>query len=159
MVFLSNLFLVLADTIEGSGGLFDFNATLPLMALQVILLTFLLNIFFYAPVTEVLDKRNTYITESLKSATSMLDEAELLSTEYEEKLLAARKEAQVILVSAKEEAQSTVRLEVEQAQKDTAKLIDESTKQLNIQKDLALTTLQGQVDTLSEQIKAKILAG
>jgi|NorSeaMetagenome_1021524.scaffolds.fasta_scaffold46712_2 F-type H+-transporting ATPase subunit b len=159
MVYLSNLFLVLADTIEGSGGLFDFNATLPLMALQVILLTFLLNIFFYAPVTEVLDKRNTYITESLKSATSMLDEAELLSTEYEEKLLAARKEAQVILVSAKEEAQSTVRLEVEQAQKDTAKLIDESTKQLNIQKDLALTTLQGQVDTLSEQIKAKILAG
>jgi len=159
MVYLSNLFLVLADTIEGSGGLFDFNATLPFMALQVILLTFLLNIFFYAPVTEVLDKRNTYITESLKSATSMLDEAELLSTEYEEKLLAARKEAQVILVSAKEEAQSTVRLEVEQAQKDTAKLIDESTKQLNIQKDLALTTLQGQVDTLSEQIKAKILAG
>jgi F-type H+-transporting ATPase subunit b len=89
----------------------------------------------------------------------MLDEAELLSTEYEEKLLAARKEAQEILTSAKEEAQSTVRLEVEQAQKDTAKLIDESTKQLNIQKDLALTTLQGQVDTLSEQIKAKILAG
>ena len=89
----------------------------------------------------------------------MLDEAELLSAEYEEKLLAARKESQAILTSAKEEAQNTVRLEVEQAQKDTAKLIDESTKQLNIQKDLALTTLQGQVDTLSEQIKAKILAG
>lgn len=159
MVYLSNLFLVLADTLEGSGGLFDFNATLPLMALQVVLLTFLLNIFFYAPVTEVLDKRNAYITESLKSATSMLDEAELLSTEYEDKLLAARKEAQSILTSAKEEAQNTVRLEVEQAQKDTAKLIEESTKQLNIQKDLALTTLQGQVDTLSEQIKAKILAG
>jgi F-type H+-transporting ATPase subunit b len=159
MVYLSNLFLVLADTLEGSGGLFDLNATLPVMALQVVLLTFLLNIFFYAPVTEVLDKRNAYITESLKSATSMLDEAELLSAEYEEKLLAARKESQAILTSAKEEAQNTVRLEVEQAQKDTAKLIDESTKQLNIQKDLALTTLQGQVDTLSEQIKAKILAG
>jgi F-type H+-transporting ATPase subunit b len=89
----------------------------------------------------------------------MLDEAEALSQEYEDKLLAARKDAQQILTSAKEEAQNTVRLEVEQAQKDTAKLIDESTKQLNIQKDLALTTLQGQVDTLSEQIKAKILAG
>jgi F-type H+-transporting ATPase subunit b len=159
MIYLSNLFLVLAETQEGAGGLFDINATLPLMALQIVLLTFLLNIFFYAPVTEVLDKRNAYITESLKSATTMLDEAEALSQEYEDKLLAARKDAQQILTSAKEEAQNTVRLEVEQAQKDTAKLIDESTKQLNIQKDLALTTLQGQVDTLSEQIKAKILAG
>ena len=55
MVYLSNLFLVLGDTMEGSGGLFDLNATLPVMALQVVLLTFLLNIFFYAPVTEVLD--------------------------------------------------------------------------------------------------------
>jgi F-type H+-transporting ATPase subunit b len=159
MIYLSNLFLLFAEAQEGAGGLFDINATLPLMALQIVLLTFLLNIFFYAPVTEVLDKRNSYITESLKSATTMLDEAEALSQEYEDKLVGARKEAQQILTSAKEEAQNTVRLEVEQAQKDTAKLIDESTKQLNIQKDLALTTLQGQVDTLSEQIKAKILAG
>lgn len=159
MIYLSNLFLVLTTASEGAGGLFDINATLPLMALQVVLLTFLLNIFFYAPVSEVLDKRNIYITESLKSATSMLDQAELLSKEYEDKLVGAREDSQAILTSAKEEAQNTVRLEVEQAQKDTAKLIDESTKQLNIQKDLALTTLQGQVDTLSEQIKAKILAG
>jgi F-type H+-transporting ATPase subunit b len=159
MINLSNLFLVLTAASEGEGGLFDFNATLPLMALQVVLLTFLLNIFFFTPISELLDKRNVYITESLKSATSMLDQAELLSKEYEDKLIGAREDSQKILSSAKEEAQSTVRLEVEQAQKDTAKLVDESTKQLNIQKDLALTTLQGQVDTLSEQIKAKILAG
>jgi F-type H+-transporting ATPase subunit b len=158
MIYLSNLFLVLTAASEGAGGLFDFNATLPLMAVQIILLTVLLNIFFFGPISNTLEKRNSYITESLKSATSMLDKAELLSQEYEDKMVNARKESQAILSSAKEEAQNTVRLEVEQAQKDTSKLIDESTKQLNIQKDLALTTLQGQVDTLSEQIKAKILA-
>jgi F-type H+-transporting ATPase subunit b len=158
MVHFSNTFIVLSETLEGSGGLFDINATLPLMALQVVLLTFLLNIFFYSPVTEVLDKRDAYISDSLTSATNMLDKAELLSSEYEERLVAARQEAQDILTSSKDEAQNTVRLEVEQAQKDTQKLIDESTKQLNIQKDLALRTLQDQVDVLSEQLKAKILA-
>ena len=158
MIHISNLFLVLAGASESSGGLFDINATLPLMALQIVILTLLLNIFFYAPITEVLDKRNAYITNSLKSATEMLDKAELLSKEYEEKLTSARTEAQKILVSSKEEAQTTVQSEIEQAQKDTNRLIEESTKQLKIEKDMALITLQNQVDVLSEQIKAKILA-
>jgi len=34
---------------EGAGGLFDFNATLPLMALQFILLTTVLTFLFYKP--------------------------------------------------------------------------------------------------------------
>ena len=32
---------------EGAGGLFDFNATLPLMAIQFILLTVVLTFVFY----------------------------------------------------------------------------------------------------------------
>jgi F-type H+-transporting ATPase subunit b len=32
---------------EGAGGLFDFNATLPIMALQFVLLTVVLTFVFY----------------------------------------------------------------------------------------------------------------
>lgn len=39
------------------------------------------------------------------------------------------------------------------------KLIAEASKQLNIQKEEALKTLENQVDTLSDQIKAKLLSG
>jgi F-type H+-transporting ATPase subunit b len=158
-MYILNSFTILAETLESSGGLFDINATLPLMALQIIILTFALNILFYSPITDVLDKRNSYIADSLKSAASLLDSAELLSKEYEDKLVAARTEAQEILTSSKEEAQNTVRLQVEQAQKDTATLIEESNKQLNIEKDNALTILQDQVEFLSEQIRLKILIG
>jgi hypothetical protein len=35
------------STSEGAGGLFDFNATLPAMALQFILLTIVLTFLFY----------------------------------------------------------------------------------------------------------------
>ena len=40
---------------EGAGGLFDFNATLPLMALQIILLSVVLTFVFYKPVSKVID--------------------------------------------------------------------------------------------------------
>ena len=44
---------------EGAGGLFDFNATLPLMAIQFILLTVALTFVFYKPVAKVLDERES----------------------------------------------------------------------------------------------------
>ncbi|MGL5796158.1 MAG: F0F1 ATP synthase subunit B', partial [Waterburya sp.] len=37
--------------------MFDFDATLPLMAVQFLLLTALLNAVFYKPLTKVLDER------------------------------------------------------------------------------------------------------
>jgi F-type H+-transporting ATPase subunit b len=147
------------QNLESAGGLFDINATLPLMALQIVTLTLVLNALFYGPIGKVLDDRNLYITESLKSATTMLDQAESLSTEYSDKLASARLEAQEILNSSKEEAQNTVRGQVEQAQKDTLTFVTESNRQLNIEKDMALTTLQSQINVLSEQIRLKILIG
>jgi F-type H+-transporting ATPase subunit b len=42
---------------EGAGGLFDFNATLPLMALQFIALTTILTFVYYKPVSTLLEER------------------------------------------------------------------------------------------------------
>ena len=39
------------------GGLFDINATLPLMAIQVVALTYILNSLFFKPVGNVVEKR------------------------------------------------------------------------------------------------------
>jgi len=46
---MNNLLISLAQLLaisEGAGGLFDFNATLPLMALQFVLLTTILTFVF-----------------------------------------------------------------------------------------------------------------
>jgi len=51
---MTNLIFLLAQEAasasEPKGGLFDFNATLPLMALQILLLMVVLNLVFYTPV-------------------------------------------------------------------------------------------------------------
>jgi F-type H+-transporting ATPase subunit b len=50
---------------EGAGGLFNFDFTLPLMALQFILLSVVLTFVFFKPVSKHLDERETYINGNL----------------------------------------------------------------------------------------------
>ena len=58
------------------GGLFDLDATLPLMAVQVVLLTFILNALFFRPVGRVVEEREGYITTSRAEAKQKLAQVE-----------------------------------------------------------------------------------
>ena len=46
---------------EVEGGLFDFDATLPLMAIQFIILAALLNALLYKPLGKAIDERGSYV--------------------------------------------------------------------------------------------------
>nr|QCI07398.1 ATP synthase CF0 subunit II [Leiomenia cribrosa] len=152
------LFLALqASSTEVEGGLFDFNATLPLMALQFLALTVLLNIIFYKPVSNILDERDEYIRNSLTTASASLLKANELTKKYEHELAESRKKAQNIIKVSQQEAQQIVAVKVKEAQKDTETLISEALNKLNVQKEHALKALENQVDVLSEQIKIKLL--
>lgn len=158
---MTNLIFLLAQeaAAEAEGGLFDFNATLPLMALQILLMMVVLNLVFYTPIAKVLDERDEYIRKNLTEASETLAKAEAITKQYEQDLAQQRRESQVIIASAQKEAQEIVAMEINQAQKDTEALVNEATKQLNTQKDKALLALEEQVNTLSEQIKNKLLSG
>jgi F-type H+-transporting ATPase subunit b len=142
---------------EGAGGLFDFNATLPLMALQFILLTVVLTFIFYKPVSKVIDEREAYINGNLTTASEKLIKADELYKEYDEQLKTARVNAQSIIAKSEKEAKDIVALEITQARQDATKLIDQTNKELDTQKSLALQQLEVQVDELSQLIKEKLL--
>ena len=148
--------LMLAMT-EGSGGLFDFNATLPLMAIQFILLTVVLTFVFYKPVAKVLDERESYINGNLTQASEKLLKADELYKQYDEQLKTARVNAQQVIAASEKEAKDAVALEVDQARKDATTLIEKTNKELEAQKSLALQQLETQVDELSQLIKEKLL--
>jgi F-type H+-transporting ATPase subunit b len=143
---------------ESEGGLFDFNATLPLMAIQILLLMVALNLIFYKPIGQVLDERDESIRKQLTEAAEMLMKAESITKQYELDLAQERREAQTIITSAQKGAQEIVAMEIKQAQKDTEQLVTEATNQLNSQKEKALKALEEQVNTLSEQIKNKLIS-
>lgn len=151
--------LLLSQEFEGSskGGLFDFNATLPLMALQFLGLTIFLNFLYYKPVINILDDREEYIKNSLTSASASLIKADELTKTYEIELADSRKSAQSIIKNAQEEAQLIVSEKLKEAQKDAENLLFDAYSQLSVQKEQALKSLEVQVDILSDQIQQKLL--
>ena len=84
---------------EAAGGLFDFNATLPFMAIQFILLTVILTFLFYKPVANTLEQRETFINTNLASATEKLLKADELCKQYEEQLKEAKANSQTMKVA------------------------------------------------------------
>jgi len=142
---------------EGAGGLFDFNATLPIMALQFIALTTILTFVYYKPVGTLLEERETLISNNLTNASERLLKADELYQQYDEQLKDARNNAQGIIQAAETEAKEIVASEIAQARKDAASLIDKTNRDLEAQKNLALEKLETQVDELSDLIKEKLL--
>ena len=144
-------------TTEGAGGLFDFNATLPVMAIQVLLLTIVLTFVYFKPISKVIDERETYINGNLTTAAEKLIKADELYNEYDEQLKTARVNAQSIIAKSEKEAKEVVSVEINQARQEAAKLLEKTNKELEAQKSLALQQLETQVDELSQLIKEKVL--
>jgi len=150
------LFQMLAIS-EGAGGLFDFNATLPLMALQFVLLTIVLTFVFYKPISKVLEERETLINTNLVTASEKLLTADELCKQYEEQLKEAKASSQSVIGAAESEAKEIVAQEIAQARKDAASLIDQTNTELEAQKKLALQQLETQIEELSQLIKEKLI--
>jgi len=142
---------------EGAGGLFDFNATMPLMALQFILLTIVLTFTFYKPINGLLEERETLISSNLATASDKLVKADELYKEYDLQLKTAKTEAQSIVAESEKEAKQIVASEIDQARKDAANLIARTNRELDTQKSLALEKLETQIEELSLQITDKLL--
>jgi F-type H+-transporting ATPase subunit b len=137
--------------------MFDFDATLPLMALQFLLLTAVLNVIFYKPLTKALDDRDNYIRTNNLEARERLAKAERLLKEYEQQLANARRQAQAIVTQAQEEAQRITAEKIAAAQREAQAQREQVAREIEQQKQEALCSLEQQVDAFSRQILEKLL--
>ena len=67
--------------VEGPGGLFDINATLPLVIIQFLLIMVILNVILYSPLLQVITERNQYILNNLSKASEILADSNKLTTQ------------------------------------------------------------------------------
>jgi F-type H+-transporting ATPase subunit b len=137
--------------------MFDFNATLPLMAVQFLLLTAILNVVFFKPLSKVLGERQDYINGNNTESRERQDKAKRLAQEYDEKLSNSRRQSQSIISDAQTEAQkkSTQQLAEAQGRVQAAAMVVQ--KELAEQKQTAFSQLEKEVDSLSKQILSKLL--
>ena len=137
--------------------MFDFDATLPLMALQFLLLTYILNLVFYKPLTKALDARDAYVRENEVDARERLSKAEKLVEEYELQIAEARRESQSILEQAQADAKNINAQKTAEAQQQVQSEREKAAQEIQQQKEAAMQSLEQQVDALSRQILEKLL--
>ena len=137
--------------------MFDFDLTLPLMALQFLLLVALLNAIFYKPLTKVLEDRDDYILKNEKEARERLAKAEELASLYEQQLAEARKQSVEVIAKAQAEAKKIADAEIAAAQQEAIAQREKATEEIASQKQAAMQALEQQVDALSRQIWKKLV--
>jgi len=148
--------LISTSEVSGPGGLFDIDGTLPLVAIQFLLLMVILNIILYSPLLTIIEERKEYILTNLGKASEILAEANTLTTQYEEELANVRKEAQLEITNSQKIHKEILETELNISQKYIDNLLDTITKNLLSKRDIALNSLDENVKSLSSDIETRL---
>lgn len=148
--------LILSSEVNGPGGLFDIDATLPLVAIQFVLLMIVLNIILYNPLLTIIEERKEYILTNLGKASELLAEANSLTAQYEEELTSVRKEAQLEITNSQKIHKEILDLEINISQKYIDNLLDTITSDFESKKTSALNNLEKSVESLCDDINTKL---
>jgi len=148
--------LISSSEVSGPGGLFDFNLTLPLVLIQFVLLTVVLNIVLYTPLLTIIEERKEYILTNLGKASEILAEANKLTTQYEQELTHVRKEAQLEITNSQTIHKEILEIELNISQKYIDNLLDTIQKDLLAKKNVALNSLDEIVQSLCVDIEARL---
>ena len=148
--------LISSSEVSGPGGLFDLNATLPLVAIQFVLLMVTLNAILYNPLLTIIEERKEYILTNLSEASKVLAEANKLTTQYEQELENVRKQAQLEITKSQKIHKEILEVEVNISQKYIDNLLDTISQDLLTKKEIALNNLDEIVQSLATNIETKL---
>jgi F-type H+-transporting ATPase subunit b len=152
-----NLSILISNSeVSGPGGLFDINATLPLVAIQFVLLVVILNIILYTPLLTIIEERKEYILTNLGKASEILAEANKLTKQYEQELANVRKEAQLEITNSQKIHKEILDVELKISQKYIDSLLDTIQKDLQNKKYIALNSLDEIVQSLCADIETRL---
>lgn len=146
-----------AEATAKEGGLFDFDATLPLMAIQFLLLIVILNAVFYKPLSKAIDDRSDYIRTNLLQARERIAKTENLTKQYEQELGETRRKAQATIATAQAEARKIAASKIAEAQAEAQAQREQAAGEIEAQKQNVMQQLEQEVDALSRQILEKLL--
>jgi F-type H+-transporting ATPase subunit b len=140
------------------GGLFDLDATLPLMAVQVVILTFILNTLFFRPVGKAVEEREGYIATSRADAKQRLAQVERLESDLKERLREARQEAQKLIGDAEQEMDRLHRAALADAMAESNASRERARREIDAEREQAMGSLRQEAEKLGELIVSRLLA-
>lgn len=154
---MNNLLILISNSeVSGPGGLFDINATLPLVLIQFVLLVIGLNIILYTPLLSIIEERKEYILTNLGKASEILAEAKKLTNQYEQELANVRKETQLEIANSQKIHKEILEVELKISQKYIDSLLDIIQLDLLNKKNIALNSLDEIVQSLCADIEIRL---
>jgi F-type H+-transporting ATPase subunit b len=144
------IFIVL--TTNTKGGLFDIGATLPLVALQFLILMIILNIILYKPLISLGNKRNENILDNLSKESEIILITSNMTNKYEESLLSTKKEAKQSITELQKIQKEKFDIELNASQKSIEIVIQKILKNFSLKKQKALNNIAFEVSSLTTQI-------
>lgn len=150
------IFIILAKETE-RGGLFDIGSTLPLVAVQFLMLMFVLNALLYKPVISIVDERNDYILDNLSKASEMILISSKLIAQYESDLALTKKETKKETLKLQKLQKETFDNELKVSQKAIDNFVQTILDSFTKKKQTVLTNIGSEVDSLSKTMLNKLL--
>lgn len=148
--------------LETSGRLFGLDYQLlfdaAITAINVFILFLLLSVILFNPVRNMLKKRQDKITSDRETANQSREEALAMKAEYEEKLKAANKEAELILSDARKTTVHNEQKIIDEAKEEAARIIERANKEAELEKQKAADDVKQQIVAVSAMIASKFIA-
>ncbi|YP_003359229.1 ATP synthase CF0 B' subunit (plastid) [Cryptomonas paramecium] len=140
-----------------SSHLFYFNATLPIVAIQVLVLMSILNKVFYKPVKEALQNRKLTLHKTQLHISELMSQANYISKQNQQQLNNKKREAHQKENTAQERIKQRVSNEVKKAQTKIEQFLKSHKANLLLEKDKNLQLLNAEANNLAINVEEKLL--
>lgn len=152
-----NVLLAMPALAEEKGKIFDFNLTLPIIAIEFLVLMVALDNIWFKPVAAVMDKRDVDIREKLLGVRDNSGEIKKLQDEAEAIIKAARAETTSALNETKRETATALEVSLQESKARIEEELAASLANLEEQKEETMRGLDKQVQALSDDIISKVI--
>lgn len=150
-------FMLAAEAPEQQAVLLGFDATMPFIVIEFLVLMAVLKALFFKPMTEAIDSREDYVRTTLSGAKEKLEKSEALARQYKQEIAQMRLKAQAIIAEAEAGATKIRNQQVLEAQQAAQARVEAARLAVEQEKQTALQELNAQVTDLSDRIAAKLI--
>jgi F-type H+-transporting ATPase subunit b len=125
--------------------------------INLAILYFILKKILFVPVTKFMENRTKSIENNIQSAMNKRAEADSLKIEYENQLLNAKEQADVILKDARDRAAREYESIIAQAKEESQGLIDRTRADIEYERQQMLKEVRNEVASLALAAASKII--
>ncbi len=137
--------------------MFELNLTCALFVVSFLLFMLALNELFLKPVGDVIEKRQSRISNDLASARELRDEASVELAKYEKQLGSVRDEARQVIADLVAQSQALRADKMAKIEKEGRTKLDTAHKELAGEKTKLMTALVDEEKALVSNIVSKLL--